>query len=136
MNIAYASLQLESLGCRIRRFRKERGFTLRELAQALEISAPAVSRWENGCTNPRQKKLSRLANALGVSENELLPEIGERFEAKPNSTAQRASDFPNPIEQGRNLEGARLSDLIRTAKAQIAAAAGTSPDRITIKIEV
>ena len=38
----------ESIGQIIKRLRKERDLTQEELAEQLNISAPAISKWENG----------------------------------------------------------------------------------------
>ena len=42
----------ETIGQTIRRLRKERNFTQEELAEQLNISAQAVSKWENGTSIP------------------------------------------------------------------------------------
>lgn len=56
--------------------RKEKGFTQKELAQALYISDKAVSKWETGASIPDTSLLIPLSELLGVSVTELL--MGER----------------------------------------------------------
>lgn len=52
--------------------RKERGLTQAELAQKLNVTNKAVSRWENGYGFPDISLLEPLAGALGVSLLELM----------------------------------------------------------------
>ena len=61
-----------TLGKRIATFRKEKGITQEELAQMLDISGQAVSKWENDLTCPDINTLPRLAQILGVTVDELL----------------------------------------------------------------
>ena len=51
--------------------RKLRGMTQEELAETLDISRQAVSKWENGESVPDMDKLIRLGDVLGVSLDEL-----------------------------------------------------------------
>ena len=51
--------------------RKLRGMTQEELAEKLDISRQAVSKWENGESVPDTDKLIRLGDVLGVSLDEL-----------------------------------------------------------------
>ncbi len=57
---------VETLGQRLRRLRKERGLSQRDLARA-GVSYAYVSRIEKGTRQPSVKVLRRLARALGVS---------------------------------------------------------------------
>lgn len=41
-----------TLGTRIAQLRKEKGYTQEDLAQMLEVSPQAVSKWENDLTCP------------------------------------------------------------------------------------
>ena len=61
-----------TLGKRIATLRKEKGIKQEELAQMLDISAQAVSKWENDLTCPDINALPKLAQILGVSVDELL----------------------------------------------------------------
>ncbi len=60
------------IGKTIRRLRKERGFSQEELAEKLNISAQAVSKWENGRGVPDVFLLAQLARELCVSADVLL----------------------------------------------------------------
>ena len=59
-------------GAMIKRLRGGRGMTQGELAEHLDVSAKAVSRWECGRGYPDITLLEPLASALGVSVAELL----------------------------------------------------------------
>ena len=61
----------ETIGQIIRRLRKERNLTQEELAEQLNISAPAVSKWENDTTMPDISQIVPLANIFGVSTDVL-----------------------------------------------------------------
>ena len=62
----------ESIGTRIARLRKERGFTQEELAEKLAVTAQAVSKWENDNSCPDISLLPMLAKLLGVTTDTLL----------------------------------------------------------------
>lgn len=59
-------------GGAIRRLREERGLTQAKLAERLDVSAKAVSKWETGKGFPDISLLEPLAGALGASVMELL----------------------------------------------------------------
>jgi transcriptional regulator with XRE-family HTH domain len=56
-----------TLGKRIHDLRRARKLTIAQLAEKLDISPFAVSRWENGHTLPRIRLIPKIARALGVS---------------------------------------------------------------------
>ena len=62
----------KSLGKRIAEYRREKGLKQEELADALGISAQAVSKWENDVSCPDILLLVDLAEQLGVTVDELL----------------------------------------------------------------
>ncbi len=61
-----------TLGQRISTLRKNKGLTQEELAHMLNVSAQAVSKWENDITCPDISLLPELAEILGVTIDELL----------------------------------------------------------------
>jgi transcriptional regulator with XRE-family HTH domain len=58
----------------IERYRKIKGMTQAQLAQAMGVSIPTVQRWEAGA-EPRPGKLAKLADLLGVDVGTLLDDI-------------------------------------------------------------
>ena len=60
------------IGENIKRLRRERGITQEELAERMNISAPAVSKWERGETLPDITMVLPLASYFGVTTDELL----------------------------------------------------------------
>ena len=72
---------METLGRRIAALRRERGLKQDELAAMLDISAQAVSKWENDQTCPDISALPKLAEILGVTVDELLS--GRKEETQP-----------------------------------------------------
>ena len=79
----YMNINIE-VGNRIKSFRTKQNLTQSEIADALQISPQAVSRWENGENLPDISLLVPLSRLLGVSTDRLLgqyqietPEIRE-----------------------------------------------------------
>ncbi len=62
----------KTIGKRIAAARKEKGLTQEALAQAMEVSAQAVSKWENDQSCPDITALPKLAKLLGLSLDALL----------------------------------------------------------------
>lgn len=61
-----------TLGKRIAALRRQKELTQDNLAQILDVSSQAVSKWENDQTCPDISLLPQLAQTLGVSVDELL----------------------------------------------------------------
>ena len=61
-----------TIGKRIDALRREKNLKQDDLAQMLEVSPQAVSKWENDQTCPDISLLPKLAKILGVSVDELL----------------------------------------------------------------
>ena len=64
-------------GERIRREREAKGLTQEELAEAVGVSRQAVSKWENGTSDPSTSNLCALAKLYGIPVEELLHETQE-----------------------------------------------------------
>jgi transcriptional regulator with XRE-family HTH domain len=67
------------IGKQLRYTRRVKDVTQEELAEAIDVSVGWVSRIERGTKLPNLKLLFRIAKALQVSPNELLPSI--RYDA-------------------------------------------------------
>ena len=72
--IHFLSMKSESekLGRNLKRIRTEKGITQGDIAKSLGVSRGFVSNLENGKTNPTLATITRLANAVGVTTDELL----------------------------------------------------------------
>lgn len=62
----------EDVGKRISELRRDRGYNQEELAEMARISRITLARYETGVIEPGAFALSRIADALGVSTDELL----------------------------------------------------------------
>ncbi len=62
---------MKSLGRKIADLRKDKGITQEELAQKLNVTAQAVSKWENDISYPDIMTLPQLAKILGITVDEL-----------------------------------------------------------------
>jgi len=60
-------------GRNIRRIREERNLTQEMLADKVKIHVSTLGRIERGESNPPLKTLDRIAYALGVRANKLIP---------------------------------------------------------------
>ena len=72
---------MEEIGTNIRLLRKTKNITQEELANALHISYQAISKWENGSSQPDIALLPAIANYFGVSLDEL---FGFKLQAMTN----------------------------------------------------
>lgn len=64
--------EAEKLGNNLKRIRTQNGITQGDIAKSLGVSRGFVSNLENGKTNPTLATITRLANAVGVTTDELL----------------------------------------------------------------
>lgn len=80
------------LGERIKLFRQRGGRTQEALAGELGVTAQAVSRWENGVCYPDMELIPSLANAFGISIDELFGYENER-EKRIDALAERIIDM-------------------------------------------
>lgn len=76
--------------------RRAAGLSQEELAERLNVSRQAVSKWENGAAQPELSKLVELSRLYGVSVDELLSlEEAEKGDAKAASSVD-SSTLPRP----------------------------------------
>ncbi len=64
--------EAEKLGKNLKRIRTEKDISQVDVARSLGVSRGFVSNIESGKTNPTLATIARLANAVGVSSDELL----------------------------------------------------------------
>ena len=80
----------ELIGDRIKRERLSRGMTQRQLADAVQVGVPHISKVEANRENPSDDLLERVAKVFGLDADELLivarrvpPELVEQFATDP-----------------------------------------------------
>ena len=75
--------------------RRAAGLSQEELAERLNVSRQAVSKWENGAAQPELSKLVELSRLYGVSVDELLSlEEAEKGDAKAASSVEASTPAP------------------------------------------
>ncbi len=92
-------------GAFVARLRKERGLTQKELADRLNVTDKAVSKWETGKGFPDVKLLEPLTQELGVSLVELMQ--GKRQEADTLTVAEADAVVSQAILRSEN-DSARI----------------------------
>ena len=91
-------------GCFIAQLRKELGLTQKELAEKLEVTDKAISRWETGKGLPDTSLLKPLAEIFGVSVGELLS--GKRMDdSQIKSQADHISAMRKDRKNGKEAYG-------------------------------
>ena len=93
----------ETMGQIIRRLRKERDLTQEELAEQLNISSQAVSKWENNTAMPDISQVVPLANFFGVSTDVLFGFCGTDHE---EDIKNRLSEIFRMMDRRRRTDGA------------------------------
>jgi len=77
-NITVVLPDENSIGTRIARFRKERGYTQKELAEKMNIPWTLISDYERGKLRLHDKVLRKFAMVLEVSTDEILGIVREK----------------------------------------------------------
>lgn len=81
--------------------RKEKNMTQRELAEILGISDKTISKWETGKGLPEAGYMVPLAEALGISVNELLSGeriLEEEYQEKAEETMVALAEMKEEVE--------------------------------------
>lgn len=74
------------VGERIRKYRREKGLTQKELGFKIGVKHNTISGYENGTNEPEQNILFAIADVLGVSINDLFPSPTNIIPIAPNFT--------------------------------------------------
>lgn len=83
----------ETIGNRITKYRKEKGFTQEVLAEKLGVSSQAVSKWENDISCPDIGLLPLLCKTLGITTDELLTGNGAAVRMLPERERKPLEDL-------------------------------------------
>lgn len=123
-----AAMGEESFGKRLKRLRTEKKITLIGLARRVNVSKPTLWKWEKDDVRPRARYLAPLAQALGVTQSELLFGHGE-----PGATA--AATSRDSTENAPHRNDAVVGQIAQY-KALIAGLVGTTPEKVVVTITV
>ena len=101
---------MSSLGDNIKRYRLMRKMTQDDLANKLNTTKSAISRYELGKREPSLAQIEMIAFALGISSQDLIGveafETGEEFFARWNSIVKSA-DPANQVSISYHADGSR-----------------------------
>jgi len=70
----------DTIGSRIAQRRKAKGYTQEEFSQLLDVTAQAVSKWENDISCPDIQLLPKISQLLNISIDELLGNAQKKVE--------------------------------------------------------
>ncbi len=103
-----------TISSNIKSFRKDRGFTQEELADLLNVTPQAVSKWESGSGLPDTSMLIPLAQILRVSTDALLgyDSLSENEEVV-NRVRETVSSMKSS-DEGRAEKALRISEYLST----------------------
>ncbi|MCM1090006.1 MAG: helix-turn-helix domain-containing protein [Butyrivibrio sp.] len=85
--------------------RKERGWTQLELAEKLNVTDKAISKWERGVGFPDIKMIEPLAETFGVSVLEIM--CSEKMDVQPihmDNAAEAINNVINIVDYQRKIE--------------------------------
>lgn len=104
-----------TLGERLSMYRKNNGMTQQELGERLNISAQAVSKWENDLSEPDIATIKKLSELYQVSITEILdieePKVEEQVEERPVLTEENVNEMTSKIT------GAVIGEMNNAPKA-------------------
>ena len=116
-----------SLGTKIRALRRRNGRTQESLAEALGVTAQAVSRWESGGSYPDMELMPSIANYFGVTIDELFGYHGDR-EQKIDAIIGRIDAY----DIGRDSDDGWVEDCLAILRDGLAEFPGNERLLITL----
>ncbi len=93
------SIQYESIGKRIKKFRMERNLSQEKLAEIIAVYPHHISQIENGRRIPSVETLILIANALNVTVDDLLADTLTRLESSTETEIVKIVTGCNEGEQ-------------------------------------
>lgn len=98
----------------IKRIRKEKGLSQKDVAEGAGMLVPTYSRLERGGSNPGLSTIVKIANSLNVSVVELF----QTSDIKDRSMAQKLEIIENLSEYNRNVVGVMIDTVIEKDKLE------------------
>lgn len=122
---------------RLIQLRKENKMTQADLADALNISRQAVSRWETGVALPSTENLVELSRLYGVSVDAILDNDGIEEKATEEGTIEKPAEQSRQSKRWQNKKLMAIVLMIAIITAVIGAAIGITQarERDIVRIE-
>ena len=126
----------ETFGERFQRLRKERGLTQDRIAEAVNVSSQAVSKWENDINMPDITLLLPLSELLGVTTDELLGK--EKHEVMIIEDPEKKKDIMKMMFRIKvsTTEGDKVNIQLPMALIKIAIDSGMSMPQVSGKVDL
>ena len=103
-----------TVGENIKKIRKEKGLTQKELGKLCGMSEAQIGQYENGLRNPKMETLEKIANALDISYFELF-DISETTKESNIQKITLNVEIKNIDEETKKAE--KLIELLKEAKS-------------------
>ena len=103
-----------TVGENLKKIRKEKGLTQKELGKLCGMSEAQIGQYENGLRNPKMETLEKIANALDISYFELL-DISETTKESNIQKITLNVEIKNIDEETKKAE--KLIELLKEAKS-------------------
>jgi transcriptional regulator with XRE-family HTH domain len=129
VDMARKKLPATDFGSRLSAFRRERGMTQVELAEAIGANQPAISYYESNSGHPPAPVLADLARALDVSADALLGLDKERRPAKPTRKNEVPAELRSLWKQFQLVRGLSERDQRSVIRLIRALSAHDNPKR-------
>jgi len=110
------------IGSFIADLRREKGMTQKELAEKLNVTDKAVSKWERGVGYPEITMIPILSDALGITTGELL--LGEHIPADGKQENQQADSAKTELIVSDAMEYVSQAHEYKTSKGNRIVLAG------------
>lgn len=126
----------ETFGERFQRLRKEKGLTQDKIAEAVNVSSQAVSKWENDINMPDITLLLRLSEILGVTTDELLGK--ENHEVMIIKDPDKKKDIMKMMFRVKvnTIDGDKVNVQLPMALIKVAIESGMSMPQVSGKIDL
>lgn len=126
----------ETFGERFQRLRKEKGLTQDNIAEAVNVSSQAVSKWENDINMPDITLLLRLSEILGVTTDELLGK--ENHEVMIIKDPDKKKDIMKMMFRVKvnTIDGDKVNVQLPMALIKVAIESGMSMPQVSGKIDL
>ena len=86
---------MKTLGERLKDLRKEKGYTLEQVAEKLNTTKVTISRYENNLREPKREAISQFAKLFNVSTDYLHGHTNDKF----TLTKEDKIDIKNSLEK-------------------------------------